>query len=360
MATALNKIFTTESQDSERVSVIKNNKKTIDYPVRIIQPENIWGSIIGTEEKTKKGRPRIDDDVILNILEDVESGNLSYKEISEKYKVSTSSISKYVNLYFDDDKKPKTGIHKHKKSNQVIVQKDVNSKDEKLNIDDKENNYIFNDLTIGESELVVGMTYSNTEYEVEKTIFGKNYKYTSIDDQEKFVEEFIKQNITFKDGIPEKDLVIYSCGWLRASIIITKVCSRMKVNLTFIHNKNGKADKQIVFDQFESSNKKYQKLRKFISSKGTTRMCNSNVEDFINAGTFFVLTETDFNTHSKYETVDTVLFKDYSDVCQYYHEKIKNILDVSIINKDIIVDEYTNFSTNECSMSRNIMRASNY
>lgn len=302
-------------------------------------------------DEKKKGFPsKIDDDTVLHILEDAESGQYTTIEIAKRNSVSVATVYNYFkqfnikNKHTEQNKNTKPVVKRGKRTKTSAKRKA--SKPKKC----------INSIDIDEDTFVTCICQSDGP--------TKNYIFTQNNfcgfyetaKQDEICMDYIKNNIHFVNGVPEKDLVVYTKGFISVTNSIVKACALLKVNLTmlYIDKKTDKYVQHIIFDHFDSINKKYRKLRTFVSLNSNLFTYNCTKDDIVKAGNFYVLTE---KTHvGSEETTNIILLKNQEDAMELYIDKVKGPIKNNQ-NDVITVDIYLSESDNESHFFQNILKA---
>lgn len=298
------------------------------------------------EEKNKK--KRLDDDRIIKILEDAESGKFTTKEIAERNGVSLNSVYRYLNIY---------GVRNIKRRERKTKNKEQNTEEE---INKNESSLDLEEINLNNGTFVCSITDSkNISSPTKNYIFNSEQSMTDYEFLNKKCMEYVKEHIPFKNGVAQKDMLVYVKGGVGAILSLVRACSILQVNLSFMHQdwRTENYTKQVVFDQYKSESMKLpMKIQKIISKAEKAYLYNSTAEDLIGTLKFYVLKET-LCRNGSYEMIFS---KSYNDILKKYSEKLGDMIHDTKNKKEIVVLEYKNTSYQECFMTRKILRSCNY
>lgn len=158
-------------------------------------------------------------DSIINCY--LENSKLSQRKIAEKCGTSQTTVCVTLREYkafkegsnSESDNDPKTNEPTVSKETTIptITADSVYSKTQLLKFVESRCNTVYE----MSNKLKVGMIKDRHDLPVNKFIFNEAFDSDLLFDygkQEKIVEEFIKKNIRFVNGIPEKPLAVYATG----------------------------------------------------------------------------------------------------------------------------------------------------
>jgi len=216
---------------------IKDEKLTIKH-----KP----GRKVGTEAGNICG---LTDDQINEFISDVKSG-MPIRLLAEKYYISKGSVSRIKSKYGI------TGIvkgHTTQKAAAPAYTKPCASP-APAHAAHKINLMICRDDVIS-----VGMVADRHIMPVKDYIFKGALSQAlmfNFDKQEAIVEQYIREHIPFRNGVPTKCLCVYATGLQMVFGSIVRVCFRMKINLTIMHynvGSNNSYSPQVIWDCFKSA-----------------------------------------------------------------------------------------------------------
>lgn len=287
-------------------------------------------AVIEDGETKRRKYVRITEDIKISVMLDSDDG-YSVPEIAKRNNICEPSVRKIIK---------ELGIGNHTSS---IKNKDTKTKQQKKEVKKTASKptttskpkSIFPDYAVHDADSLIKFVESHCDEIVTSKDVGKlevsmvadrhfmpidTYIFTKsldselicdYDEQEKIVEQYIKSNISFQNGIPDKDLVVYATGIQSVLAAIIKTCLKLKVNLDIKHyyyKENGKDEylTQTVFDNFVSlaKNNKYK--------IGEAKCLNSLYAD--NKLYFYGCKENDFVNMKDKEKFYVISFNDISDI----------------------------------------------
>lgn len=280
------------------------------------------------------GRPKLEKpdnwDIVINSYNNKE---ITAVEAMERTEVKKSSFYKLLN----DDKPKSITI------NSSMPDYAVNDFDSLLSFV-KSRCEVVNNKT---NKLEVSMVAERHNMPIDEYIFTKSLSPELMADyaqQEKIVEDYIKTNIKFVNGIPDRDLVVYATGIQSVLAAIIKVCLKLKVNLDVKHYyyyDNGKEEylTQTIFDKFTSLSDKDYKINKInwlskLYTNDKLYFYGCTQDDFlgiVNGKKFYVIS---FNNGTTLRDSHHIICKTYQDAIACYgimYPAIRNIKAVPTI-----------------------------
>jgi transposase-like protein len=268
------------------------------------------------KNKRKRGK-RLTDDEILSILEDLEHTDTSIYKIAKNHGVAQSTVSRIKKEYLPDrGNKPdeeNAPVDENVVEEVVIENKEIETAqviEEEPVVEEKkteeqilDENVIFRRTGFVETALIkdrhdmpasCGDTYIFDGPMSSSLMFD-------YDKQERIVEEFINDHISFNDGKADKSLIVYITGLPCASATVIKICHKMKVNLYLMHfnAKTNDYKMQIVWDCFSSD---MDVPAPFVNVQGKFEMitlCKCTIDQVLNSSKVYdvVVDESDINNN---------------------------------------------------------------
>lgn len=144
-----------------------------------------------------------------------------------------------------------------------------------------------NDL---QSSVKVGLIAERHNMPVKDYIFEADYfdihGFDDFEDQERICREFITKNIPFKDGKPQRELIVYLSGLQMPLCSLVHVCTEMKTNLVAMHhNPNGGFERQEVISCFDQD-VEAPLIDRIIEKYNSTYLYKTNMRD-LSDGTIY-------------------------------------------------------------------------
>ena len=203
--------------------------------------------ILKSETKGRRRKSKITQELKDNIINCyLENSKLSQRKIAEKCGTSQTTVCITLREYKAFKEGSNSESDNDTKTNEPTVSKEttiptitadsVYSKTQLLKFVESRCNTVYK----MSNKLKVGMIKDRHDIPINKFIFNEAFDQDLMFDygkQEKIVEEFIKNNIRFVNGIPEKPLAVYATGLQCALVSIIKVCYKMHINLDVLHYK---------------------------------------------------------------------------------------------------------------------------
>lgn len=268
-----------------------------------------------SENSTKIGfKEKTPDDIILKIVEMVEAGDKTQKQIAEEVGVSSMTVYNYAKQFGLTRKYSKT-----KKKTKKIKKETKEIEPSKI--------------TETRKLIEVGLIGARHDMPVDRYIFGDipnnmMFSYVSMD---RNVTKFILDNITFVKGyngdkVGKETLIVYVTGLSSAQASVIKMCGTLKVNLIFMHynNSNKEYIPQVIWNHFNTN-----KIWDVFPSSSSIKMYKYNytgVDESI-----YYINIIDFDSKNKFmRDNDTIICGNNIDAYDQFGESVKDIL----INRD--------------------------
>lgn len=323
-------------------------------------------TVIEDGETKRKKYVRITEDIKISVMVDSDDG-YSIPEIAKRNNICEPSVRKIIkelgiDAHIRNTKNKDTKTKQQKKDVKKVTSKPAATSKPKDIFPDyavHDDNSLTKFVESHCDEIVtskdagkleVSMVADRHFMPIDTYIFTKSLDSELICDykeQERIVEQYIKSNISFQNGIPNKDLVVYATGIQSVLAAIIKTCLKLKVNLDIKHyyKNNGKEEylTQTVFDNFVSlaKNNKYKigevKCLNNLYADNKLYFYGCKEEDFVgmkDKEKFYVISFNDTSNikdgESKLKGSSHIICKTYQDVISAYaimFPAIRNIKD---------------------------------
>ena len=269
----------------------------------------------------KKRKPSVSEDTKLDIACDYETGKFTYKELADKYDISSATVGKICQSLIPEEKRKDIKMNSWKESRKHSATK-KNETVSKTSL---------KEIPFTKAFINVGLIANRHDVPVNRFIFNniEDDKIDNYDWQEQIVNEFINKNVKFNSGIPEFGLQVFVTGLQCALGTLFKVCKERKVNLTLKHY-NPNLDKyipQIIMSDFPTTNPIPSSLwgQSFSNDRIYTYNCNINEIDKMKGGFYGMNVVSRLRKTNDIEDKFIIFAPNESDMYKVYIEKLQEM-----------------------------------